>query len=83
MLLISSTVLSPLFAKVLPKDTLPVRGFCIAAPVAAKLAPFIKFIHEELAPRHVNTLVLRVDFNYEFTTHPELRDPGALTKAQV
>ncbi|SKA29607.1 Glycosyl hydrolase family 20, catalytic domain [Chitinophaga eiseniae] len=83
LLLLGSTVLYPSSSNALPKDTLPVRGFCIAAPMGAGLAPFLKFIREELAPRHINTLVLRVDFNYEYTSHPELRDPGALTKAQV
>ncbi|QJB30550.1 family 20 glycosylhydrolase [Chitinophaga oryzae] len=83
LLLLGSAVLYPSSSNALPKDTLPVRGFCIAAPTGAGLAPFLKFIREELAPRHINTLVLRVDFNYEYTSHPELRDPGALTKAQV
>ncbi len=71
------------YAKPLPADTLPVRGFCIAAPRAEGLAPFLKFIDTELAPRHINTLVLRVDFNYQFKSHPELRDAGALTEQQV
>ena len=62
---------------------LPVRGFCIAAPRPQQLDPFIKFIGEELAPRHVNTLILRVDFNYQYTSHPELRDSIALSKADV
>lgn len=61
----------------------PVRGFCIAAPQRDRLDDFIKFIDQELAPRQVNTLVLRVDFNYAFESHPELRDSGALTKPEV
>jgi len=64
-------------------DSLPVRGFCIAAPTTGRLASFIKFINEELAPRHINTLVLRVDFNYQYVSHPELRDRDALSNAQV
>ncbi|TWF34850.1 glycosyl hydrolase family 20 [Chitinophaga polysaccharea] len=71
------------FAMPPPADTLPVRGFCIAAPRSAGLPAFLKFIATELAPRHINTLVLRVDFNYQFKSHPELRDPGALTEAEV
>lgn len=62
---------------------LPIRGFCIAAPQPKQLDTFIKFIHEELAPRQVNTLILRVDFNYEFDSHPELRDSIALSKRDV
>ncbi|WP_332368326.1 family 20 glycosylhydrolase [Spirosoma telluris] len=57
--------------------------FCIAAPQPKQLDTFIKFIHEELAPRQVNTLILRVDFNYEFDSHPELRDSIALSKRDV
>lgn len=64
-------------------DVLPVRGFCIAAPQADNVDAFVKFIDEELAPRHVNTLILRVDYNYQFESHPELRDSIALSKADV
>jgi hypothetical protein len=62
---------------------LPVRGFCIAAPQVSELDDFLTFIDQELAPRQVNVLVLRVDYNYEFETHPELRDDTALSKEQV
>lgn len=66
------------------KDSLfPVRGFCIAAPNTKEIEPFMKFINEELASRGVNTLILRVDFNYQFESHPELRDANALSKADV
>jgi hypothetical protein len=62
---------------------LPIRGFCIAAPQPSNLGEFIKFINEELAPRKVNTLILRVDYNYQFESHPELRDSVALSKQDV
>ncbi|HEY0655064.1 MAG TPA: family 20 glycosylhydrolase [Chryseosolibacter sp.] len=62
---------------------LPVRGFCIAAPVPSQLDPFVSFIEKELAPRKVNTLILRVDYNYQFQSHPELRDSIVLSKADV
>jgi N-acetyl-beta-hexosaminidase len=61
----------------------PVRGFCIAAPRADRLDEFIKFINSELVSRKVNTLVLRVDYNYQYQSHPELRDKEALSKADV
>lgn len=64
-------------------DTFPVRGFCIAAPRPHELDPFLKFIREELKPRAINTLVLRVDFNYQYEKHPELRDSAALSKKEV
>lgn len=62
---------------------LPVRGFCIAAPKPAGLDSFLIFIENELAPRRVNTLILRVDYNFQFTSHPELRDADALSLADV
>ena len=73
-----------LYSQTTPADSLfPVRGFCIAAPQPAELDDFIKFIRNDLAPRQVNTLILRVDFNYHFTSHPELRDEVALSAADV
>jgi hypothetical protein len=61
----------------------PVRGLCIEAPVPAKVDSFITFINQELVPRKINTLILRVDYNYQFTSHPELRDTMPLSKSDV
>jgi Glycosyl hydrolase family 20, catalytic domain len=74
---------SSLTAQNKTEDPFPVRGFCIAAPKANGIDDFVKFIKNELATRQVNTLVLRVDFNYQFENHPELRDSAALSKADV
>jgi hypothetical protein len=65
------------------EDQFPVRGFCIAAPKSAGVDAFVKFIKEELVPRKVNTLILRVDFNYQYESHPELRDSTTLSKADA
>lgn len=62
---------------------LPIRGLAIAAPSVNGLDLFIKFIEEELAPAHFNLLILRVDWNYAYESHPELRDPNPLSKADV
>ncbi len=64
-------------------NILPVRGFCIGAPQVGEVDAFVKFISEELVPRQVNTLILRIDYNYQFESHPELRDSVALSKADV
>lgn len=69
--------------KALPANILPVRGFCIGAPQSKDLDRFIKFIDEELATRKVNTLILRVDYNYQYESHPELRDSDALSKKEI
>jgi hypothetical protein len=72
-----------LFAQLKYDSTYQVRGFAIAAPKPSGLDDFVKFINDELAPRKVNTLILRVDFNYAYKSHPELRDSAALTKGDV
>ncbi|MGQ7870467.1 family 20 glycosylhydrolase [Sunxiuqinia sp. sy24] len=65
------------------QQKLPVRGFCIGAPQVDEVADFVRFIEEELASRQVNVLVLRVDYNYQYERHPELRDEVALSKEDV
>jgi len=67
-----------------PLDTLlPVRGLCIKAPDADELERFVKFIDEELSRLQVNLLILRVDYDYQYQSRPELANAGGLTKAQV
>lgn len=83
-LLISGIAVSQVSSEsALVNNSLPVRGFCIAAPQPAELDRFIKFIDEELAPRMVNTLILRVDYNYQYESHPELRNKVSLSKTEV
>jgi N-acetyl-beta-hexosaminidase len=62
---------------------LPVRGFCIDAPRPAGLDSFLSFIDSALAPRKVNTLIIQIEYHYQFKTHPELTDSFALSKAAV
>ncbi len=62
---------------------LPVRGFCIAAPSPDGLNDFLAFIDAELAPKRINTLVLRVDYRYQYKSHPELVGDNALSTEEV
>lgn len=62
---------------------LPVRGFCIAAPQAQNVDRFIDFMKNDLHPNHINTLILRVDYNYQYESYPNLGDSGALSKTNV
>ena len=64
-------------------EPLPVRGLAIEAPKPDGLDRFLTFIEEELVPAHFNLLILRVDWNYAYESHPELRDPNPLTKEDV
>lgn len=62
---------------------LPVRAFCISAPKPKSLDRFLQFINEDLAVNKINTLVLRIDFNYQFKSHPELQDSFSLSEQDV
>ena len=62
---------------------LPIRGFAIEAPSARGVDQFVRFIEEDLAPAKINLLILRIDWNFEYVSHPELRDANPLTKADV
>lgn len=72
-----------LFAQATLDEILPTRGLCIKAPSVSGVNRFVKFIDEELGPNHINTLILRVDYNYQYENHPELKDSIALSKADV
>ena len=71
------------FMQVKSVDPPPVIGLCLAAPRADRLDQFISFMEKELAPGGINTLVLRVDYNYAFLSHPNLRDENPLTEKDV
>ncbi|MCG2462008.1 family 20 glycosylhydrolase [Flavobacteriaceae bacterium F89] len=65
------------------QSVFPVTGFCIGAPSPEKVDDFANFIDNTLAPSGVNTLILRVDFEYEYKSRPELRGDHPLTREQV
>lgn len=65
------------------QDLLPVRGLSIAAPTKNNVERFVKFINEELSSYNINTLVLRVDYNFEYKSHPELSEENALSQSDV
>jgi hypothetical protein len=53
----------------LPKE---VRGLCIGAPGYERVDEFVTFMDTELRSRRINVLVLRIDYNYQYTSHPEI-----------
>ena len=50
----------------------PVRGLCVAAPSVQNVNKFVTFIDENLAKDGLNVLILRIDYRYQFKSHPEL-----------
>ncbi|MEQ6119714.1 family 20 glycosylhydrolase [Reichenbachiella sp. MALMAid0571] len=65
------------------QDELPIRGLAIAVPDKATVGRFVKFINEELPPRKINTLVLRVDYNFQYKSYPELAQENGLSQDDV
>ncbi len=80
LLFLATLITAPLFADSNLDKLLPVRGFAIAAPTPDRLDDFIDFMESSLAPNQVNTLVLRVDYNFDYKSHPELKSTNPLSK---
>ena len=70
-------------SRAIPEDPPPVIGLCVEAPDQESMDQFLTFMDEVLGPGGINTLVLMVDYNYEFESYPNLREEGALTRGQV
>jgi len=66
-----------------PDSGMPLRALAIAAPNQTTYEDFLQFIQKDLSSAGYNTLILRVDYGYEYTSHPELIAEGALSKLQV
>ncbi len=71
--LLSMTMSILLPFSMMAQGSLEVIGLCIAAPSSERADEFVSFLDESIAPLGINTLVLRVDFNYEYVSRPELR----------
>ncbi|HUS01177.1 MAG TPA: family 20 glycosylhydrolase [Chitinophagaceae bacterium] len=65
------------------ESLLPIRGLSISIPSSAVLDSFITFIHKELVPRKVNTLIIMVGYNYQYKSHPELAEENSLSVTEV
>ena len=60
-----------------------IRAFCIAAPQPDRLDQFLTFMEEDLAGNGINTLILRIDYNYEYESYPNLRGRDPLSKKEI
>jgi len=61
----------------------PVRGLHLMAPNAEELPLALRFVKEALAKEGVNTLVLEIGYNFQFTRRPEMANPNGLSADQV
>ncbi|MFN7998700.1 MAG: family 20 glycosylhydrolase [Bryobacteraceae bacterium] len=73
-------LLSAVMALNAASPVLPVRGLHVMAPKPDEMDLALRFIREALPKESVNTLVLEVDYRYQFQQHPEVTDKDALSK---
>lgn len=64
-------------------DSLPIRGLHCGVPGPDDVALCAQFIREALPKEGVNVLVLEINYKYQFQSHPELAQEGALSRADV
>jgi len=73
----------PLLGQEKLDEILPIRGICLSSPNPDGVDKFVNFIKDELVPLKVNTLVILIDYGYQFKSHPELTDENALSTEDV
>lgn len=64
-------------------DPLPICGLHLSAPSPADVGLCADFIRDALPKEGVNTLVLEFDYQFKFKSHPEVEEPGALSREDV
>ena len=55
----------------------------MSAPSPEGVDDLVDFIENDLIPRKINTIVLRIDYRYEYKSHPELVAEGALSRRDI
>lgn len=80
---VSITILFVLLPFLLMSQSSLVKGLCIEAPIKEDVDSFVELIDNKLSKSGLNTLVLRVDFAYEYKSRPELRGNNPLSEADV
>jgi len=64
-------------------NKLPVKALLLSCPNPHDVPLLCSFITDALPKEGVNTLCLRIEYQYTFQTHPELADSNALSKEQL
>jgi len=59
------------------------RGLHVYISNRESLPVIIRAIENQLAPRGLNVLVVEVDFNFQYQSHPELASAAGMNKADV
>ncbi len=64
-------------------SALPVHGFHTMAPARADLDAFVAFVTGPLAREGVDTLILQIDYGYDYHSLPEFGSPWALRREDL
>lgn len=71
----------------MPKDfkwnVLPVKGLLLSVPAPKDVPLLCRFIKEALKAEGVNTLALRIEYAYQFKSHPELAERNAISETDL
>ncbi|MEK7477069.1 MAG: family 20 glycosylhydrolase [Candidatus Coatesbacteria bacterium] len=59
------------------------RGLHVLDSGPDSLPRILRLIHEVLAKEKCNVFIYEIDFNYQFTSHPEMAQPGGWSRSQV
>src|SRR6185369_6272302 len=62
---------------------LPIRALLLSVPDRKDVDLFCNFVRETLPKEGVNTLVLRIEYSYQFQSHPELATDNAISKEDL
>jgi hypothetical protein len=81
---IISLVLFVIITHTLSAIDFQIKGISIAVPKPSEVNEFCDFIENDLGPSGVNTILLRVDYNFKFQSYPQVASDSAisLTDAQ-
>src|SRR5258708_6228334 len=66
-----------------PWNKLPVKALLLSCPNPKDVPLLCDFIRQALPKEGVNTLCLRIEYQYKFQTHPELTDVNALSGEEL
>lgn len=77
-------LLLPIFtASIAWGAALPIRGIHLGAPLPEDVPLLLRFIRESAPKEGVNTLVLEINYRYQYSKHPEVVDANALSKDDI
>lgn len=64
-------------------ELFPVRALLLSTPDPQDLSMFCDFIKDALPKEGVNTLVMRINYKYQFESNPKLAGHNALSKKDL